>query len=195
MTIEKTKATDVVSSGLTCNTKAGEAAQAAGAYHVECRDKDGNLKWTAESKNLVVNAGLAYMAGSALTSVTQITSWYLGLVTGPGSGTTYAAGDTMSSHAGWTEFVNYSNATRVAATFATATTANPSVATNTASPAVFNINGAGGTVAGAFLTSGSAKSGTTGTLFSAADFGSPGDRTVVNGDTLSVTYQFSLAAA
>jgi hypothetical protein len=195
MTIEKTKATDVVSSGLTCNTKAGEAAQAAGAYHVECRDKDGNLKWTAETKNLVVNAGLAYMAGSALTSVTQITSWYLGLVTGPGSGTTYAAGDTMSSHAGWTEYVNYSNSTRVAATFATATTANPSVATNTASPAVFNINGAGGTVAGAFLTSGSAKSGTTGTLFSAADFGSPGDRTVVNGDTLSVTYQFSLAAA
>ena len=195
MTIEKLKAIDTVSSGLTCNTKAGEAAQAAGAYHVECRDKDGNLKWTAETKNLVVNAGLAYMAGSALTSVTQITSWYLGLVTGPGSGTTYAAGDTMSSHAGWTEFVNYSNGTRVAATFATATTANPSVATNTASPAVFNINGAGGTVAGAFLTSGSAKSGTTGTLFSAADFGSPGDRTVVNGDTLSVTYQFSLAAA
>jgi hypothetical protein len=195
MTIEKTKGADVVSSGLTCNTKAGDAAQAAGAYHVECRDKDGNLKWAAETENLVVNAGLAYMAGSALTSVTQITSWYLGLVTGPGSGTTYAAGDTMSSHAGWTEFIAYSNSTRVAATFATATTANPSVATNTASPAVFNINGAGGTVAGAFLTSGSAKSGTTGTLFSAADFGSPGDRSVVNGDTLSVTYQFSLAAA
>jgi hypothetical protein len=58
MTIQKTKATDVVSGGLTCNTKAGEAAQASGAYHVECRDKDGNLKWTAESKNLVVNAGL-----------------------------------------------------------------------------------------------------------------------------------------
>jgi len=195
MTTEKLTAIDHVSSGLIAGTKSSEQAQATGVYYVECHDKDGKLKWTAESKNLVVNAGLAYMAGSALTSVTQITSWYLGLVTGPGSGTTYAAGDTMSSHAGWTEFVNYSNGTRVAATFATATTANPSVATNTASPAVFNINGAGGTVAGAFLTSGSAKSGTTGTLFSAADFGSPGDRTVVNGDTLSVTYQFSLAAA
>jgi len=194
MTIEKTKATDVVSSGLTCNTKAGEAAQATGKYYVQCHDKDGNLKWVAESKNLVVNAGLAYMAGSALTSVTQITTWYLGLITGPGSGTTFAAGDTMSSHAGWTEFVNYSNATRVAATFVTATTANPSVVTNTASPSAFNISGAGGTVAGAFLTSGSAKSGTTGTLFSEADFGSPGDRAVVSGDTLSVTYQFSLAA-
>lgn len=192
MTIEKTKATDVITSGLTCNTKAGETAQATGVYHVECHDKDGNLKWTAESKNLVVNVGLQYMAGTALTSVTQITTWYLGLY-GSGASNTPAAGDTMSSHAGWTEVVAYSNATRVAATFATATTANPSVVTNAASPAVFNINGTM-TVGGAFLTSGSAKSGTTGTLFSAADFGSPGDRSVVSGDTLSVTYTFSLAA-
>jgi hypothetical protein len=193
MTIEKTKATDVVSSGLTCNTKAGEDAKATGVFEIKCHDKDGNLKWTAESKNLVVNAGLAYMAGTALTSVTQVTSWFLGLY-GAGASNTPAAGDTMASHAGWTEFVNYSNATRVAATFVTATTANPSVVTNVASPAAFNISGAGGTVGGAFLTSSNTKSGTTGTLFSAADFGAPGDRAVVNGDTLSVTYQFSLAA-
>ena len=191
MTTEKLKATDTVSSGLTCNLKAGEAAQATGVYHIECHDKDGNLKWQADSKNLVVNAGLAYMAGTALTSVAQITSWYIGLY-GAGASNTPAAGDTMSSHAGWTEVVAYSNATRVAATFATATTANPSVATNSASPAVFNINGTT-TVGGAFLTTGSAKSGTAGTLFSAADFGSPGDRSVVNSDTVSVTYTFSLA--
>jgi hypothetical protein len=192
MTIEKLKATDVVSSGLTCNTKAGEAAQATGVYHVQCHDKDGNLKWTAESKNLVVNAGLAYMAGTALTSVTQITTWYLGLY-GSGATNSPAAGDTMASHAGWTEVTDYSNANRVTATFVTATTANPSVVTNTASPAVFNINGTT-VVGGAFLTSENTKSGTTGTLFSAADFGSPGDRSVVSGDTLSVTYTFSLAA-
>jgi hypothetical protein len=192
MTIEKTKATDVVSSGLTCNTKAGEAAQATGVYHVECHDKDGNLKWTAESKNLVVNAGLQYMAGSALTSVTQITTWYLGLY-GAGASNTPAAGDTMASHVGWTEVTAYSNANRVTATLATATTANPSVVTNSASPASFSINGTA-TVGGAFLTSDNTKGGATGTLFSAADFGSPGDRSVVNGDTLSVTYTFSLAA-
>lgn len=191
MTTEKLKATDTVSSGLTCNLKAGENAEATGVYHIECHDKDGNLKWEAQSKNLVVNVGLAYMAGSALTSVAQITSWYIGLY-GAGASNTPAAGDTMSSHAGWTEVVAYSNATRVAATFVTATTANPSVVTNSASPAAFNINGTT-TVGGAFLTSGSAKSGTTGTLFSAADFGSPGDRSVVSGDTLSVTYTFSLA--
>ena len=192
MTIEKTKATDVVSSGLTCNTKSGEHAQATGKYYVECHDKDGNLKWTAESKNLVVNEGLAYMAGTALTSVAQITTWYLGLY-GAAASNTPAASDTMSSHAGWTEIVPYSNANRVTATFVTATTANPSVVTNTASPAVFNINNTA-TVGGAFLTSSNTKSGTAGTLFSAADFGSPGDRNVVSGDTLSVTYTFSLAA-
>jgi hypothetical protein len=192
MTIEKTKATDVVSGGLSCNTKAAEAAQASGKYHVECRDKDGNLKWTAESKNLVVNAGLQYMAGSALTSTTQVTTWYLGLY-GAAASNTPAAGDTMASHAGWTEIVPYSNANRVTATLAASTNANPSVVTNTASPAVFNINNTA-TVGGAFLTSANDKSGATGTLFSAADFGSPGDRSVVNGDTLSVTYTFSLAA-
>jgi len=193
MTIEKTKATDVVSGGLSCNTKAAEAAQATGLFEIKCHDKDGNLKWEAESKNLVVNVGLQYMAGTALDgTTTRVTTWYLGLY-GAAASNTPAAGDTMSSHAGWTEDTNYSNGTRVAATFVTATTANPSVVTNSASPAVFNINGTT-TIGGAFLTSGSVKGGTTGTLFSAADFGSPGDRSVVNSDTLSVTYTFSLAA-
>jgi hypothetical protein len=192
MTTEKLKVTDHISSGLIAGTKSGEQATATGVYYVECHDKDGKLKWSAESKNLVVNAGLAYMAGTALTSVTQITTWYIGLY-GAGASNTPAAGDTMSSHAGWTEVVPYSNATRVAATFVTATTANPSVVTNAASPATFTIN-ATSTVGGAFLTSGSAKSGTTGTLFSAADFAAPGDRSVVSGDILSVTYTFSLSA-
>jgi hypothetical protein len=192
MTTEKLKAIDHVSSGFIAGTKSGEEAKATGVYHVECHDKDGNLKWSADTKNLVVNAGLAYMAGTALTSVTQITTWYIGLY-GAGASNTPAAGDTMSSHAGWTEVTTYSNATRVAATFVTATTANPSVVTNSASPATFNINGTA-TVGGAFLTSGSAKGGTTGTLFSASDFSSPGDRSVVSGDIISVTYTFSLAA-
>jgi hypothetical protein len=192
MTTEKLKAIDHVSSGFIAGTKSGEEAKATGVYHVECHDKDGNLKWSADTKNLVVNAGLAYMAGTALTSVAQITTWYIGLY-GAGASNTPAAGDTMSSHAGWTEVTTYSNATRVAATFVTATTANPSVVTNSASPATFNINGTA-TVGGAFLTSGSAKGGTTGTLFSASDFSSPGDRSVVSGDIISVTYTFSLAA-
>jgi len=191
MSIEKAKSTDTVSSGLVAGTRAGEELVALGRFDYECIGADGKVKWSGSSPNLVVNVGLAYMAGSALTSVAQITSWYVGLY-GAGASNTPAAADTMSSHAGWTENVGYSNATRVACTFVTATTANPSVATNTASPASFTINGTS-TVGGAFLTSGSAKSGTAGTLFSASDFTSPGDRSVVSGDTLNVTYTLSLA--
>ena len=174
-----------------------ERAKATGKYIVECFDKDGKLKWTAETPNLVVNVGLQYMAGTALTSTAQITTWYIGLY-GSGATNTPNAGDTMSSHGaagsgGWTEVTDYTEATRPAATFAAATNANPSVVTNTASKAVFSINGTT-TVGGAFLTSNNTKSGTTGTLFSAADFQAPGDRSVVSGDVLNVTYQFSLSA-
>ena len=191
MTIDKAKSTDTVSAGLVAGTRSTENALALGQFNFECIGADGKVKWTDSVPNLVVNVGLAYMAGSALTSVAAITTWYIGLY-GAGASNTPAAADTMSSHAGWTENVGYSNATRVAVTFVTATTANPSVATNSASPSSFTIN-ATSTVGGAFLTSGSAKSGTAGTLFSASDFTSPGDRAVVSGDVLNVTYTMSLA--
>ena len=54
MTTEKLKVTDHVSSGFIAGTKAGEEAKATGVYHVECHNKDGNLKWSADTKNLVV---------------------------------------------------------------------------------------------------------------------------------------------
>lgn len=188
---EQVKADSHFASGLICGSRPEESARAFGKFKIECFDKDGNLKWQAENHNLVVNVGLQYMCGTALTSVAQITSWYIGLY-GAGASNTPAAGDTMASHAGWTEVTPYSNATRPACTFATATTANPSVATNSASVAAFTIN-ATSTVGGAFLVDNSTKGGSTGTLFSAADFNSPGDRSVVSGDTLNVTYTMSLA--
>lgn len=190
MSNEIAKASDAVNSGLVAGTKNTEVAKATGRFLMECYDKDGILKWSAEESNLVVNVGLQYMAGTALTSTTQITSWFIGLY-GAGASNTPAAGDTMSSHAGWTEVTPYSG-TRPAATFTAATNANPSVVTNTASPASFSITSTQ-TVGGAFLVSNSTAGGSTGTLFSAADFQSPGDRAVVNGDTLNVTYTFSLA--
>ena len=191
MSIEKTKANDVVASGLIAGARPADEMTALGYFTMECYDKDGNLKWKAANHNLVVNVGLQYMCSTGLTNGTQITTWYIGLY-GAGASNTPAASDTMSSHAGWTEIVPYSNATRPTCTFATATTANPSVATNSVSPASFTIN-ATAVIGGAFLTSSNTKSGTTGTLFSAADFQSPGDRTVASGDTLNVTYTLSLA--
>ena len=192
MSLEKAKATDIAAGGLIAGTKASEGAKATGKYVVECFDKDGNLKWVAETPNLVVNVGLQYMAGVALTSTAQSTTWYLGLY-GAASSNNPAAGDTMATHGGWTEVTDYSEANRPTASFAAATNANPSVVTNTASKAVFSIN-ATTTVGGAFLVNNNTKGGSTGTLFSAADFQSPGDRSVVSGDILNVTYTFSLSA-
>jgi len=188
---DKIKSQDVAASSLIAGGSAAESASAAGVYKVQCHDAQGNLKWEADAPNLVVNVGLQDMNSKYFTGSAYTAAWYLGLY-GAGATNSPAAGDTMSSHAGWTEVVAYSQATRPACTFGTPTTANPSVATNSASPATFSINGTT-TVGGAFLTSNSTKSGTTGTLYSAADFSSPGDRAVVSGDTLSVTYTLSLA--
>jgi hypothetical protein len=174
-----------VASGVSAHTKAG------GVYHVQCFDKDGNLKWEDKAHNLVVNEGLKDMNDKYFSGAAYSATWYLGLVTGPGSGTTFAAADTLASHAGWTEFTNYSG-NRGAVTFGAATLADPSVITNP-SPVQFTITGGGGIVAGAFLAS--VATGTSGILFSESDFQSPGDRAVVSGDVLNVTYQFSLDAA
>lgn len=187
---EKASSIDTVSAGLVARTGADFGARAGGVFYVECFDKDGNLKWSTSEHNLVVNQGLQDMNTNYFKGSTYTAAFFLGLVTGPGSGTTFAATDTLASKA-WTEFTNYSGS-RKAVTFGTATTADPSVISNSASPSSFAINGAGGVVAGAFLCT--VSSGTSGILFSASDFTSPGDRTVVNGDTLNVTYTFSLDA-
>lgn len=189
----KAKTSELVAAGVSTPRGETEGIRVGGVFRLECRDKDGVLKWSAESHNLVVNAGLKdmndkYFMGSAYTA-----AWYLGLY-GAAASNNPAAGDTSASHAGWTEVTAYSNATRPACTFAAASTADPSVITNSGSPAVFNINGSA-TVGGAFLISNSTKGGTTGILFSAADFQAPGDRTVANLDTLSLTYTFNLDAA
>jgi hypothetical protein len=188
----KAQSSDAVSAGLVAKTGFTESARGGGVFHVQCFDKDGNLKWEDQMHNLVVNEGLQDMNTKYFKGSTYTAAFYLGLVTGPGSGTTYAATDTLAIHGGWTEFTNYSGS-RKAVTFGTATSADPSVISNSASPSQFSISGAGGTVAGAFLCT--VASGTSGILFSEADFQSPGDRVVVSGDTLNVTYTFSLDAA
>jgi len=189
MSIEKTKSTDTVSSGLIAGAKPEDQMTAMGYFTIQCYDKNGKLKWEDKNHNLVVNTGLQYMAGVALTSTTQITTWYIGLY-GAGASNTPAAGDTMASHAGWTEVAPYAG-NRPQVTFVAATNANPSVVTNSTAVA-YSIN-ATATVGGAFLVSNNTRGGTTGTLFSAADFSAPGDRTVASGDTLNVTYTLSLA--
>jgi spermidine synthase len=116
-----------------------EKIQAGGVFTVQCVDKDGNVKWTAEKHNLVVNVGLKDMNDKYFTGSSYTAAWYIGLY-GSASTNNPAASDTMSSHAGWTEVTDYSQSNRPTATFAAATTADPSVITNSASPATFSMN-------------------------------------------------------
>ena len=189
----KAKSTDLVNGTVTTNQGFGEGAAGGGVFHFKCYDKDGNLKWEDSIHNLVVNAGLKDMNDKYFSGSSYTATWYIGLVNASPT-PSYAAGDTAASHAGWAETTDYSQSTRPQASFGAATTADPSVINNSGSPATFSINGTV-TVAGAFLISDSTKGGTSGVLFSVSNFQSPGSRSVVNGDTLTVTYEFSLDAA
>lgn len=154
-------------------------------WEVVCRDSEGNEKWREVNKNLVTTVGLNHVLSSTLDGATQITAWYVGLK-GAGSA---AAGDTMASHSGWAEIVAYSQAVRQTLTLGTAAAGSID---NTASKATYSINGTA-TVAGAFINSNNAKSGTAGTLYGVVDFGS--SRAVISGDTLEVTVTLTAASA
>jgi hypothetical protein len=191
MTIEKAQSADAVTAGMVAKNGFKESAKGGGVYRVECVGADGQVKWTDTMSNLVVAEGLEYMNDVFFSGSSYDATWYLGLITGPAASTTFTGADTLASHAGWTEFTSYTGS-RKTVTFGSATLATPSVITSSGSPSSFAITGTA-TVAGAFLCD--VSSGTSGVLFSEADFDSPGDRSVVSGDTLNVSYTFSLDAA
>lgn len=191
MFAEKSKSVDSVSCAVVRNAGPSELAQGGGVFTLQCHDKDGNLKWEVAQPNLVVNEGLQDMNAKYFTGSGYTAAWYLGLISG--TSPTIAGADTLASHSGWTEVPVSTGYTgnRKAVTFGSATSANPSVISNSGAAAQFAMLGTY-TVSGAFLCS--VASGTSGILFSASTFDSPGDRSVVSGDTLNVTYTFSLSA-
>lgn len=144
--------------------------------------KNGNLKFYERGHNLIVNDGLNHILNVIMNGGTQILTWYVGL---KNSGT-ISASDTMASHAGWTENSSYSEATRLEYVEATSTS---QLISNSANVATFTFSADGLTIAGAFLSSGSVKGGTTGTLLNAMDFASP--RSFDTGDILNVRYDLS----
>lgn len=179
---------------LNTNTISAEDMGVAGHYYVLCKDKDGNVKWEENFPNLVVAVGKQLMLDTLLrTSGTYTTVGpFLGLI---GNSTTYAAADTMTSKT-WTEFTNYTvggSAVRGTAVFGASTssgTTPSNVTTSAATSITYTITGAGGTVYGCFLVTGTGavntQSSTAGTLYSEGNFSS--SKTVTSGDTLAVTY-------
>lgn len=174
---------------ITRGSKMKEAMGLHGVYHVVCTDKDGNVKWEDDVKNLVTTAGKDKVLDEALAGSAYTAAWYMGLVSSV-SYTALAAADTMASHAGWTEAgptnaPNYTEGARQT----TAWNASASGSKSLSAANAFSINETG-TVKGCFIADNSTKDGTSGVLFSVGLF-SGGDKSVGNGDTLNVSYTAS----
>ncbi len=157
-------------------------------YHVVARDKFGNVKWADDFDNLVVNVGLDDSLDKHLKGSTYTAAWYVGLTDGT---PTADADDTMASHAGWTEVTAYDEAARQALTLGSVSSQSVD---NSASPAVFTISTNNTVIGGAFIVSNSTKGGTTGVLYGIGAF-SAGDKTLDDGDTLTVTATLTAAAS
>jgi hypothetical protein len=191
-TLGKSRMGDKMGSGLEAKSKSEGSLSPGVNWKMDCV-REGETIWTEEWHNLVTDSGLIYMLNVGLAnSASIIAAWYVGLiVTG---GATVVAADTMSSHAGWTEFSAYSASTLPVWVGGTAdaqgATGNHET-TNSASVAAFGIN-ANTSVAGAFLTHYDSKnSGVSGIIYAGGNF-TGGDRTgLQNSDTLNVTATFS----
>lgn len=175
--MHRIKITDRVDASVKRRVIYGESLSLSGWMKVVCRDANGNVKWIDEGPNLVVNTGINYILGTAILDSATL---YIGLTTGS---PTPAAGDTMSSHAGWTEAAGYDEAARVA--WGQDAAASQAVTNSTA--ATFTMDGTDTTIGGAFITTDNTKDGTTGTLIAVKAF-TGGNKTVADNDTLDVTY-------
>jgi hypothetical protein len=185
----KMNATEAMGAGLVARNGVSEGCEIKGRYVVECLGADGSVRWSDTIDNLVTTVGKNFMLDNALnTSATSATNVYMGLK-GTGSA---AAGDTMASHAGWSELnITSSSGARQSMSFNAASSGSKA----TSAAVSFSVTTAGPTtVAGVFVVLGSTavttNNSTAGTLFSAGDFSS--SRSVISGDTLQVSYTASV---
>ncbi|HVO30179.1 MAG TPA: hypothetical protein VMV18_05570, partial [bacterium] len=176
-------------------TEAIEQAHAEGHGFSWVQHADGTIDQEGAWENTVVTVGKnvaldAYLAGSSYT----VTGPYMGLISSVSYGAGPAAGDTMASHSGWTEAGN-ANAPTYSGTRKTCAWSAASSGSKALSAALsFGITGTG-TVKGCFIVyyTGAVNTidNTSGTLYSAGLF-TGGDKSVVNTDTLNVSYTASL---
>lgn len=152
------------------------------------RYPDGSIRFVDESENLVVDEALDDLLDAFWRNQTQPTAWYLGCTTGS---PTPAAGDTMSSHAGWTEQQNYDETPRQ--TWSPGAASSKSISNGTPITLTSSTSGPH-TFGGGFLTSNSTKGGTTGVL-SNVDVFSGGNKALATSETIDVTVTISASSS
>lgn len=137
--------------------------QLSGLFTARCLNPDGSLAWEKRFRNGATTEGLTHILATQFHGSTQITTWYLGLISNA-SFTELALADTMSSHAGWTEWTSYDESVRQ--TWVEGEPAGGIVTSS--SVASFTIS-ATGSLRGAFLVSNSTKGGSTGVLWATGE--------------------------
>lgn len=139
-----------------------------------------------ECPNLVVNEGLNSLLNIMFNGASQITTWYLGIFEGNYTPVGSVTAATITAAA--TECTAYASSTRPEYVEVASTAQS---VTNAASRASFVMN-ATKTVYGAFLVSASAKSATSGVLFSATRFSTA--KALESADELLLTYTFGASS-
>jgi hypothetical protein len=188
---EQADARDQLIASLQARASFDERAVCIGIYSFVCRDHEGHLLWEAEAPNGLMDVGVQYLL-NAISAAPTIAGPFLGLIGGAG---TIAQGDTMGTHAGWTEVgganIPVYTGNRPQPTFSAAAVRSKAITT----PASYTFSGTGATVMGAFLVLGSGavntKDSTAGVLYSAGLFAPA--QPVVAGNVLSVSYTTTLS--
>lgn len=159
-----------------------------GEWRFFATNPDGSIAWEDGFKNAITNEGLDNLLSVYLGAGSQHLTWYMGLVNNA-SFSTFAAADTLASHAGWLEAAGGGVAYTGNRKTWTPAAVTGQVITNTTA-VQFAIT-ATITIYGAFLAS--AATGTSGTLFATGAFASP--QSLVSGQTLNGFYTCSAANA
>lgn len=169
-----------------------EQMDAHGVYEVECRDADGNLKWRDKIENVVCNEGKNFALDQILGG-TAFVACFMGLISSVSYSGVPVVGDTMASHATWTE-AGGANAPTFANRGTPAFSAASGGSKQTSSATSFTMTGAG-TLKGCFIVIGTGAVNTVGStagrLLSAGLF-SGGDKVVASTDVVNVTYTLSM---
>ena len=164
-----------------------ESKLCAGAVYQFEQWRDGRLVDEWECHNIIPTEGLNHFLSATVGAGSQVTTWYVGIFEG---NYTPIAGDTMATFvASSTESTAYAEAARPA--FVDSTAAGGATS-NSSSKAEFTMN-ATKTIYGAFLSSVTTKSATSGVLLSAAKFSTA--KVVDSGDILRVTVTLTLTSS
>ena len=168
-----------------------ETTAATGYFTVQCLDKDGNVKWEDGFNNVVTTQGRNHLLNHGLSGPATAVNARMSLIA---SGTP-VAGDTYQTR-GFTEVAAGVVANRGTPTFAAAAAGSRTTASAVSFPIIGSgtvtgcaINVIVGAVGNLGVVNDTATAGAI--LYSAGLFGA--SRSVLNGDTLNVTYTTTLS--